>query len=145
MQPPISSTSEKTKAELAEHQLDRAIRLFLEEKDYVCAITLAGAAEEIFGKLLENQGLKPALASVVDACVDMGQKIYKEAWPRKGFVAMENSYRDGLKHITDGNPLTVTREAAVEIIDRAVQNYVALGIYRSQCVQNYLSAMHSAA
>jgi hypothetical protein len=45
-----------TKQQLAEHQLDRAIRLLLDEKDAISAVTLAGAAEEILGKLVELQG-----------------------------------------------------------------------------------------
>ncbi|HEY6528588.1 MAG TPA: hypothetical protein VIZ65_07825 [Cellvibrionaceae bacterium] len=33
-------------------QLDCAIRLFLDEEDYISAITLSGAAEEIIGEVL---------------------------------------------------------------------------------------------
>ncbi|WP_305816818.1 hypothetical protein [Photobacterium leiognathi] len=47
------------KLEIAEVQLDRAIALFLNEKDYICCITLAGAAEEIFGKYLIYKDKKP--------------------------------------------------------------------------------------
>jgi len=41
---------ELTKIDAAVEQLDWAIRLFLDQKAYVPAITLAGAAEEILGK-----------------------------------------------------------------------------------------------
>ena len=40
--------------DVAERQLERAIALFLDEEDYVSALTLAGAAEEILGKLLNK-------------------------------------------------------------------------------------------
>ncbi|MBK8384257.1 MAG: hypothetical protein IPL11_00655 [Candidatus Accumulibacter sp.] len=44
-----------TKAEVAVRQLDQAIRLFL-EGDLLSSLTLAGAAEEILGKLCERAG-----------------------------------------------------------------------------------------
>ncbi len=39
---------------LAIEQLDVAIELFLSEKSYISALTLAGAAEEILGKSLNH-------------------------------------------------------------------------------------------
>jgi hypothetical protein len=42
--------SELTKIDVAVDQLDWAIRLFLDHRAYVAAITLAGAAEEILGR-----------------------------------------------------------------------------------------------
>jgi hypothetical protein len=67
-----------TKLQLAEHQLERALKLFLEEKDYVCAITLAGVSEEILGKLLEKDGKEHALGALVNACLRYGKAVYKE-------------------------------------------------------------------
>jgi len=37
---------------LAKGQLDTALELFLDQKNYSSVITLAGAAEEIFGRAL---------------------------------------------------------------------------------------------
>ena len=59
-----------TKQQVAEHQLERALRLFLDERDYVSAITLAGASEEILGRLLAKEGKEHALGSFVKACVE---------------------------------------------------------------------------
>lgn len=44
-----------SKQEIAETQLVEAINLFLASK-YLCAITLAGAAEEVLARLLNQQG-----------------------------------------------------------------------------------------
>ena len=44
-----------TKSEVAAHQLERALRLFLAETDCVCAITLAGVSEEILENCWRNQ------------------------------------------------------------------------------------------
>ncbi len=43
------------KKSIALHQLNRAIELFLDEKDYICSITLSGAAEEILGRMVEHE------------------------------------------------------------------------------------------
>lgn len=55
--------SEQTYArvDLATEQLDMALVLFLEKHSYVSALTLAGAAEEIFGKALAHQGKEYSL------------------------------------------------------------------------------------
>ncbi|CAN7782384.1 hypothetical protein LJR296_008107 [Cupriavidus necator] len=53
------------KLEVATVQLDAAIRLFL-ERDYLSSLTLAGAAEEILGKLSSRAGLDNAVDFVVD-------------------------------------------------------------------------------
>ena len=45
-----------TKLEIAERQLNRAISLLIEDSDRVCAITLAGAAEEVLAGLLKAIG-----------------------------------------------------------------------------------------
>jgi hypothetical protein len=58
---------EFTKIDVAVDQLDWAIRLFLDHRAYVPAITLAGAAEEILGKPLARlirRGLDFGLADV---------------------------------------------------------------------------------
>jgi hypothetical protein len=46
---------ELTKIEAAVEQLDWAIRLFLDHKTYVPAITRAGAADEVLGQAVGNR------------------------------------------------------------------------------------------
>ena len=57
-------TQSLTKLQVAVHQLDVAIRLFLED-DYLSSLTLAGAAEEILGKLCERAGLPVSMETIV--------------------------------------------------------------------------------
>ena len=45
--------------EIALSQLDRAALLFLQEKDFVSSVTLACAAEGIFGEYLKERGINP--------------------------------------------------------------------------------------
>ena len=54
-----------TKLEVALHKLNVAIRLFL-EGDYLSSLTLAGAAEEILGKLSERAGKSVAIDFIID-------------------------------------------------------------------------------
>lgn len=44
------------KIEIAHQQLEMAINLYMEKKEYICAIALAGAAEEIFADLVKHRG-----------------------------------------------------------------------------------------
>uniref|UniRef100_Q47CH7 HEPN domain-containing protein n=1 Tax=Dechloromonas aromatica (strain RCB) TaxID=159087 RepID=Q47CH7_DECAR len=131
-----------TKAEVATHQLERALHLFLEETDYVCAITLAGACEEILGKLLEKSGKEHSLKSFVKACVTVGRVIHGEEWSPRVFVSMANEFRDGLKHYTDGHPITVPREAAVEILNRAIENYWQLTEHETPLMRRFMEEVH---
>lgn len=131
-----------SKLGVAEHQLERALRLFLDDKDYVCAITLAGASEEILGKLLEKEGKEHALGSFVKACVAAGKVAYNENWSHKDFADMANAFRNDLKHYTDGHDITVPREAAVEILDRAVENFFALTGRQTESMRRFMEEAH---
>lgn len=131
-----------SKREVAAHQLECALRLFLDENDYVCAITLAGASEEILGKLLEQSGQDHALGSFVKACIAIGKNIHGEEWPPKLFVTMANEFRDSLKHITDGQVVTVPKEAAVEILDRAIENYRLLTADETPLMRRFMEEVH---
>ncbi len=131
-----------SKRKVAAHQLERALCLFLDENDYVCAITLAGASEEVLGKLLEQSGQEHALGSFVKACVAIGKNIHGEEWPPKLFVTMANGFRDSLKHITDGQVVTVPKEAAVEILDRAIENYWLLTADETPLMRRFMEEVH---
>lgn len=115
-----------TKQEIAEHQLDSAIRLLVDEGDVIAAITLAGAAEEILGKLLEARGEKHSLQEFIEECMAFDYQLYGERWPSKMFAEMENYFRNNLKHLGDGAPLEVPSEAAIGIIERTTQNLFRL-------------------
>ena len=47
--------------DIAITQLNAAIRLFLDDKDYISSATLAGASEEIVGAMLRRNGEDAAL------------------------------------------------------------------------------------
>ena len=121
------------KQRIAEIQLERALKLFLYERDYVSAITLAGAAEEIFGKLLilEGKGDRVSKDNWIDLCILAGGFDDTKAH-RREFAGMLNWHRNELKH-HDARPgeelveeMLVGRSDAVDYLGRAVDNYLAL-------------------
>jgi len=126
-----------SKRQVAEHQLDRAIRLLLDDHDAISAITLAGAAEEILGKLVEVGGEKSSLGSFIDDCLMIGRVSHGEEWKPNAFADMANHTRNSLKHIVDASDVCVTEEDACEMIDRAVQNLWKLGGNESEQVRRY--------
>jgi len=131
-----------SKLELAEHQLERALELFLDQDDLICAITLAGASEELLGKLLKQHGKQHALGNFIELCISIDGAVHKEELPEKAFVNMANSFRDGLKHITDGESFTIPREAAVEILDRAVENFRTFTGRESANMRRFMETEH---
>lgn len=126
-----------SKKKVAEHQLDRAIRLLLDDHDAISAVTLAGAAEEILGKLVEASGEKSSIGSFIDDCLLIGRVAHGEEWKPKVFAEMANHTRNSLKHLVDGSDVCVIEEAACEMIDRAVQNLWKLDGIESEHVRRY--------
>jgi len=114
-------TETLTPKEIAERQLERALSLFFNEKDFVSALTLAGAAEEILGKMLNEAGRKNTLDEVVAGSMDL---VGNETAKPNQIAALANHYRNRMKHLQDGSAMTfsVGFEAA-EMIERATSNY----------------------
>lgn len=79
---------------LAKEQLNTALDLFLDHRNYSCAITLAGAAEEIFGRALTNKGGKSVLDSSYESMAELHRMLHGTELNKKGFVSKENLARD---------------------------------------------------
>ncbi len=112
------------KTEIARHQIDTAIDLFLEDKDFISALTLAGAGEELTGKLIERAGGQ-----------NMLQKLH--AWYEETtgeeikfgeFAKNANFTRNTLKHANNAeeDELELQRSETVQMIMRAMTNYKEL-------------------
>jgi len=137
----VGSVKKYTKQEIAEIQLERAIRIFLDEQDLISAITLAGAAEEILGELLERQGKTTALTDIVNECVTLGKTIGTD-WKVGTFRQMMNFFRNEMKHHRKGEGLDnipIPAEAVHEIIKRAAENLWRLTGTQSDQVQRFNS------
>jgi hypothetical protein len=122
-----------TKGEIAKTQLVEAINLFLAGK-YLCAITLAGAAEEVLARLLNQQGE----ISVVEKSFQSIQHIREKTGlsvmdgkPKNEIFNEWNSARNTLKHHgkTDDEIVTINLfDEAYWMIKRGLANAEKLEI-----------------
>ena len=107
-------------------QLETALRLYFEGKDYYSVITLAGASEEIFGKLAKTYAIlnETALDSLANAVLEIDK-----TQTRKCVVRRANYMRNRLKHWTEDETTVVECDApeeAKDMLNRAIDNYYAL-------------------
>lgn len=112
------------KVTIARAQLEQAMRLFMDEVDYISAITLAGAAEEILGRQVEKNALDEILDFVERRLASKGTSFDRKAL-RDDLCFPRNS----LKHLRVGNRTDINfdlADAASDIIDRAITNHVRL-------------------
>lgn len=103
-------------------QLQRAIALFFEE-DYICAITLAGAAEEILGKIARTVAGKNDLDNTIEAICAINPRRTADAGYRREYLNFENRIRNALKHEHEKSTVLCGGMRAGWMIDRAIRNY----------------------
>jgi len=130
-----------TKRELADVQFDGAIALFLDSRDYLSALTLAGAAEELYGGLFEAADLTNATPKrAIDIYREALQRVglhYNEKFTNAQAIAELNRERDALKHFRDGAAVELdAAECAEEMIERAHFNrYQLTGDFHSRIAE----------
>ena len=128
-----------SKREIAETQLVEAISLFL-SGNYVCAITLAGAAEEIFARLVNAQGATSAVESSFEVIQTIREKIGLEAVgekPKKTIFNEWNAARNELKHYDKDavDKITINLfDEACWMIRRALANAMKIEVQISNAV-----------
>lgn len=116
---------------LAKEQLDTALNLFLDHRNYSSAITLAGAAEEIFGHALTIRGGTSALDTSYESMAEFHRMLHSAELNKKSFVSKENLARNALKHLQKDKGPTITidlEESACWMLVRAIQNGRELGV-----------------
>lgn len=123
--------------ELALSQLNVALKLYFNEEEYPSVITLAGASEEIFGRLAEAKDQTSSLERKVTESVNIHKEITEKVLEisssdtekklRTQFVNLENKIKNSLKHHnkeTDQPELTLAYEReAAKLTTRALENY----------------------
>lgn len=107
-----------TKIDAAVDQLDWAIKLFLDHKAYVSAITLAGAAEELIGGTLNNDSSFKQLQVKLAKKYSLDPKIVSQAHLNKA--------KNWVKHwrnCKDNDCIDIELETeAMQYIIRAISN-----------------------
>jgi hypothetical protein len=134
--------SEKTyqRVDLAIEQLDTALELFLSERSYASALTLAGAAEEILGQAISQKGQQDALRYKYDVLNSTHRELHGKTLEWKRFSDGENHARNALKHMRSRSEDTVTtdlQEAAIWMLVRACANYGAMDFARTDRMDSF--------
>ncbi|MDO8293625.1 MAG: hypothetical protein Q7T29_12315 [Gallionella sp.] len=114
-----------SRVDLAKEQLEFGLALFLDHQSFASAITLAGAAEEIFGKELLRRGSQPALEWKFDHMKVSHKLLHRKELQPKVFIAEENCIRNALKHFGENDTTTLTanlEDAACWMLVRACEN-----------------------
>ncbi len=117
---------------MALRQLETALRLYFEQEDYYSVITLAGASEEIFGKLLKENKLEKSensLDSLKKDVPEIHKQLYDGELSERDVAKRANYARNKLKHWSPGDSKTVefdANEEAKDMLERAIDNYYSL-------------------
>lgn len=127
---------------IAEFQIDKAIELYLEEtlEGYICAITLAGAGEEILGKLTTIQGRESAYQNLLNSLIDEFEDSDK-----KRIGEISNFVRNSLKHFKEAfceYDVDLELHARVMVM-RAVANYITLRNLKTEKMTEFLEVFES--
>jgi hypothetical protein len=131
-------TTRLTKLDAAISQLCHAIGLYLESTELISSITLAGAAEEILGKLVKNNGGTPAHIQKAEGARSLYIHLWKSDPSTKRFIDLNNNTRNELKHLCSGEEIEVDlKTEAKRIIDRAVKNFHMLGLRSVSIIEKY--------
>lgn len=114
------------KSDIALAEIRRAIQLF-RKADYVCAATLAGAAEEILGRIAKKRAGYNALNGE-EAMAEGLAEVLSVPKPDKAKVrAVMNRVRNECKHNDSGDNEWVKADFEYEarcLIDRALRNWL---------------------
>lgn len=131
------------KLDVAVHQLNVAIRLFL-DGDYLASLTLAGAAEEILGRLCERAGKPVAVDFIVDFHLKDTDPALPERERRKILRDVLNSARNEAKHANDPNETSFDVEQVfpLQMIMRAVPMCASLGVKPSEEMCKMIGWVH---
>lgn len=123
-----------TKRKIALIQLEQSLNL-LEAGDPVSALTLAGAAEEILGRVASRKGQEARVEYNADWLGSFYDWANKPRPSKKRLISILNAPRNHLKHQNDGRNIKVEADfqfEAEEMILRCMFNHFnAFGCYPS--------------
>ncbi|SFL49910.1 hypothetical protein [Azotobacter beijerinckii] len=114
------------KMNVARRQLAVAIDIFLSDGDPIAIITLAGAAEEIFGKIALRNNKENSLEFMLRAHKALGGTITE-----KELIKNANLVRNALKHANDEGDEEIEldeQQEAISMLSRALTNYFKVSI-----------------
>ncbi|ENS4968172.1 hypothetical protein ACE1GQ_000375 [Vibrio fluvialis] len=120
------------KIEIAKELLEAALFHYYETGSYFASIQCAGAAEEVLGKYVETYGGESAFESLNKGARRISRALNGQESSKKAISYIMNYAKNSTKHMSGSGDTTVyldPKEAARDLIDRAVENYYYLMQY----------------
>ena len=117
---------EVSKEQIALLQIEKSIILLTEYNDSISALTLAGAAEEILGKMAIHNGHTSMLENWNEFLGSLYDYVGKQRPDKKTLTDRHNKIRNEVKHNDTGTNNSVTADFDFEAEDmllRAIKNY----------------------
>jgi hypothetical protein len=133
--------------DLALDQLETALRLYFDGGDRASVVTLAGAADEIFGQLLGAAGHENSLQSLIVAVTAIQVRLFGEALEPKHIADRANAARNSLKHWGPGDTEIVKfdlEQEAQDMLNRAVDNFWSLEQRLTPAMERFQRELRSA-
>lgn len=118
----MSALQKLSKEELARSQLEVALRFYLSGEEWPAVITLAGAAEELLGRIAAARGFEPALKRTLRQLIEGHRWLWGTEASESDFARLRNHARNELKHGAQDVTLDLEHEAA-SLLARALENY----------------------
>ncbi len=112
--------------DLALSQLETALSLFFEGKDFASVVTLAGAADEVFGKFLSAEGKESSLETLKIAGAKIHEWLYGEPGNPQQIANRANLAKNSIKHWDIEQPVIIKldlKQEAKDMLSRAIDNY----------------------
>ena len=107
---------------VAQWQLLQALRLYAEGEDYYSVITLAGAAEDIFGTLSRKMGLECELDRLKATLPKLSERFLHQELDTRAAADSVNRTKNWLKH--GKGPLSFDAKFEAEaMLERAIKNW----------------------
>jgi hypothetical protein len=118
-----------TKLDIAMNQLRTAVQLY-NKGNFISSITLAGAAEEILGKIAAKTANRNALLDEKVALDQIAEMFNRQLPPLMNVIKYRYRVRNELKHNDSGKDSVLTdvdfKYQAEELIIGAINNYMII-------------------
>lgn len=127
------------KKQIAIEHLNLALSLRIEGRNPYSILHLAGAAEEMLGKLVMLKTRKNSLERVIDWIQSWGAISGRHIDRKAGRVFVLGA-KNGVKHINGEHDLSLEADIEYEVtqtINRAIENFNMLGLPVSLEILNY--------
>lgn len=114
-----------TRQEIAGAQLERALQLYLDERDHIAAITLASAAEAILEGLLEEAGPSRPPATARDGAIQFSRR-WRHYFRHRPLIRIAEAVRTGLRHVPEDDAAFEPDDVARDVLARAIAKQMEL-------------------